>query len=92
MSLTFNNRSASYTLAAGSGGTLTLDNSSGTGGSQLLVLAGSHSITAPAIVVGGSLTISESSRGWLWISGDISDDNGAESLTLGGNGTGRYWS
>jgi autotransporter-associated beta strand protein len=88
-SLTFNNSTGGYTLADGSGGTLTLNNSSSTGGSQLMVLAGTHSITAPVIIAGDSLTISESNSGRLLITGSIGDDNDAESLTLGGDGTGR---
>lgn len=86
-SLTFNNGTASYTLSAGSGGTLTLNNSGGTG-SQIVVLAGSHSIAAPVEIAGGDLTVTESSGGSLAISEEINDDNGAESLTLNGDGTG----
>ena len=87
-SLTFNN-TASYTLAPGSGGTLTLNNSGGTGKSQLLVLAGSHTISAPVTIAGGNLTVTESSGSSLLISGNINDDNNAELLMLNGDGTGR---
>lgn len=86
-SLTFNNGTASYTLSAGSGGILTLDNSGGTG-SQILVLAGTHSITAPVEIADGNLTVTEESNSRLSISGNISDDNGRESLTLDGVGSG----
>ena len=86
--LVFNNSGAGYTLAAGSGGTLTLDYASNPAGSQLLVLAGSHSITAPVTIAGGSLTITESNNSSLLIAGNINDDNGSESLTLSGDGTG----
>ena len=85
-SLTFNN-TAGYALSAGAGGSLTLNNSGGTG-SQIVVLAGSHSIAAPVEIAGGDLTVTESSGGSLAISEDINDDNGAESLTLNGDGTG----
>jgi autotransporter-associated beta strand protein/uncharacterized repeat protein (TIGR03803 family) len=88
-SLTLNNSAAGYTLAAGSGGTLTLNNASGTGGSQLLVVAGSRSITAPMTIAGGDLTVTESNHSSLSIAGNIHDDNGAESLALNGDGTGR---
>jgi autotransporter-associated beta strand protein len=47
-SLCFDNSSASYTLAAGSGGTLQLDNGPGT--ASLTVAAGSHTIAAPMIL------------------------------------------
>ena len=87
--MTFNNSAAGYTLSAGSGGSLTLNNSSGTGGSQLSVLAGSHSITAPVTIAGGSLTVIESNNARLLIAGNISDDNGMESLALNGDGSGQ---
>ena len=87
-SLVFNNSTASYTISCGSGGALTLDNSTYSPGSQLLVLAGSHSLAAPVTIAGGGLTISESSNSSLMIAGNIGDDNGSESLTLGGDGTG----
>ena len=87
-SLVFNNGTASYAISCGSGGTLTLDNSTYSIASQLLVLAGSHSIAAPVTIAGGGLTISESSNSSLLIAGNIGDDNGLESLTLGGDGTG----
>jgi fibronectin-binding autotransporter adhesin len=77
----------SYTLRGSGTNTLTLNNSGGTG-SQILVLAGSHSITAPVEIADGNLTVTESSGGRLVISGNISDDNGTESLTLNGDGTG----
>lgn len=86
-SLTFNNGTAAYSLSAGSGGTLILNNSGGTG-SQILVLAGSHSITSPLEIAGGNLTVTESGGGQLVISGNISDDNDSESLVLCGDGTG----
>ena len=47
-SLCFDNSSASYTLASGSGGTLQLDNGPGT--ALLTVAAGSHTIAAPVIL------------------------------------------
>jgi autotransporter-associated beta strand protein/uncharacterized repeat protein (TIGR03803 family) len=86
-SLTFNNGTAGYTLSAGSGGTLILNNSGGTG-SQIVVLAGSHSITAPVEIADGNLSVAESGHDRLIISGNISDDNGAESLALYGDGSG----
>jgi autotransporter-associated beta strand protein len=86
-SLTFNNGTASYTLSAGSGGMLTLNNSGGTG-SQILVLAGTHSITAAVDIIDGGSTVTELDSGRLAISGNIIDDNNAESLTLNGDGSG----
>jgi uncharacterized repeat protein (TIGR03803 family)/autotransporter-associated beta strand protein len=86
--LVFNNSAAGYTLTCGSGGTLTLDNSTYSAGSQILVIAGSHAIIAPVTIAGGGLTISESNNSSLFIAGNVNDDNGAESLTLGGDGTG----
>ena len=85
--LTLDNGTAAYTLSAGSGGMLIMNNS-GSPFSQIAVLAGTHSITAPVEIAGGSLTVNESGGGRLLISGNISDNNGAESLTLNGDGTG----
>lgn len=86
--LVFNNSNAGYTLSCGSGGALALDYASNPTGSQLLVFAGSHAITAPVTIAGGNLTITESNNGSLLIAGNINDDTGAESLTLDGDGTG----
>jgi fibronectin-binding autotransporter adhesin len=85
--LIFANSTASYTL---NGATLTLDNTGGTAsGSQLLVLAGTHSITAPLYLVNGSLTVATSNFSSLSIPGNITDDGGNRSLTLVGDGTGQ---
>ena len=54
-----------------------------------MVVAGNHAITAPVTIAGGSLTISESNGSSLLIAGNINDDNGAESLTLNGDGSGQ---
>ncbi len=75
----------SYTLT---GSTLTLNNSTSGGISMVTVLNGSHTISAPLQIAGGSLIVNASGSGNLNISGNISDDNGAESLTLAGDGTG----
>jgi autotransporter-associated beta strand protein len=87
-SLIFNNGTAGYTLAAGSGGTLTMDNSGAAFQSQIVVLAGTHSITAPIEIDNGNLTVSLSGGGHLSISGNISDDNSIWYLTLNGDGSG----
>ena len=88
-SLVFNNSAAGYTIDPGSGGTLILNSASNPAGSQVLVVAGNHTITAPVTIAGGSLTISESNGSSLLMAGNINDDNGAESLTLNGDGSGQ---
>jgi autotransporter-associated beta strand protein len=79
--LTFNS-SASYTLSSGSGGSLTLDNTGGTIGGQIIVLSGSHSISAPLIISNSAAYISLAGSGSLDISGDISQSGGSHSLSL----------
>jgi fibronectin-binding autotransporter adhesin len=76
--------SEGYTLAAGNGGSLTLTNSA-----TVMLLSGTHTISAPVEIALGGLVISASNASVLNISGNISDDNGAESLTLAGDGTGQ---
>jgi fibronectin-binding autotransporter adhesin len=84
--LVFNNSAAGYTL---SGAKLTLDNTGGTAaGSQVMLIAGTHSISAPLMLSNGSLTVTANNSSNLTISGNITDDNGAEGLTLAGDGTG----
>ena len=79
--------STSYTL---SGSTLTLNNSTSTSGtSTVTVLSGTHTISAPVEIAGGGLVVGVSNSGVLGISGNISDDNGQESLTLAGDGSGQ---
>ena len=76
--------SEGYTLAPGSGGTLTLSNSA-----TVAVLSGTHTISAPLQIAGGSLVVAESGNGVLSITGNISDDNSQRSLTLTGDGSGQ---
>ncbi len=76
--------SEGYTLAAGNGGSLTLANSA-----TVTLLSGTHTISAPLEIALGSLVVSASNASVLNISGNISDDNGQESLTLNGDGTGQ---
>ena len=78
--------STSYTLS--SSNMLTLNNSTSGSVATVTVLGGTHAIAVPVEISGGSLAVVLSNSGVLSISGDISDDNGAESLTLTGDGTG----
>ena len=77
--LTFDNANA-YTVAAGTGGTLTLQKN--TGSADLAVLSGSHSVTAN-IALGSSVNVDITSGGALAVSGVVS---GAQSLTKRGAG------
>jgi fibronectin-binding autotransporter adhesin len=66
---------------------LTLDNN---GSSIAITVAdGTHSISAPLVFVGGNLAVTVSNSGVLLVSGNISDDGGAWSLTLEGDGSGQ---
>jgi autotransporter-associated beta strand protein len=80
--LIFSNSAASYALTAGNSGSLTLDNTGGSGGSQIIVLAGTHSITAPLTIANGPALISLINSGSLDISGDVSEAGGSHSLSL----------
>jgi autotransporter-associated beta strand protein len=79
--INFNN-AKSYTIAQGSGGTLTLDN----GANQATVadLGGSHSITAPVALNSSTTVTVANSTDTLQISGPVS---GAGSLTVAGAGS-----
>ena len=79
-SLVFNS-TADYTIAAGSGGTLTLSNTGGLAG-QIVVLSGSHTISAPLILAGTNSIIALSGGGNLNISGGIMDGSGGSSALI----------
>jgi hypothetical protein len=75
-----------YTLATGTSGSLTLDNTAAS--SHIVVNGGSHAITAPLYVGGEELDVFATNNGKLTIGGGISQ-NAAIDLTLGGDGTGQ---
>ncbi len=79
--LTFAN-SAGYTLTAGSAGSLTLDNTGGSIGGQIIVLSGTHSIAAPLIISNSAAYVSIVSSGRLDISGNIGQSGGSQALSL----------
>jgi hypothetical protein len=83
--LVFNNSSSSYTVAAGTGGSLTIDNSAaGSSGSpDITVLSGSHVIAAPLVLAGGAI-VNTSSGSILTVSGTVT---GNGPLTVQGGGT-----
>ncbi len=81
--LTFNN-TASYTIAPGTGGTLTIDNSGAASAPGFTVQAGDHSISAPINATAGGLTFNTASGTHLTISGAISGIGG---LVNSGSGT-----
>jgi autotransporter-associated beta strand protein len=83
--LTFSNSAASYTLSAGSGGSLTLDNTGGTGPAQILVLGGTHTIdsTVALTLANSSSLVSLTGGGNLTMAGSVLDGySGSASLTL----------
>ncbi|HSV14158.1 MAG TPA: dockerin type I domain-containing protein, partial [Tepidisphaeraceae bacterium] len=88
--LTFNNASA-YTIAPGTGGTLTIDDSgdgNGGGGPLITVNNGNHTISAPVALTNG-LTVSTAAGTSVTTSGGISGSGGltktgSGSITLGG--------
>ena len=79
------NSSASYTIVAGSGGSLTIDDNYGDPGSlpSINVTAGSHSITAPIHLVNG-LTLNVAPSTALSLGGAIT---GMPNITATGGGT-----
>lgn len=83
--LAFNNATAGYTIAIGSGGSLTIDNTGGAAGSTpgIAVAAGSHLISAPVQLAGG-MTASVSAGTQLTFSGIV---GGSGDLTATGAGT-----
>ena len=72
-----------YTLSNGS---LTMQSNTGT--SAVTVNGGTQTVAAAVQIAGGSLQVSASNNSVLQISGNVSDDNGQESLTLDGDGSG----
>jgi fibronectin-binding autotransporter adhesin len=70
--------SEGYTLAPGSGGSLTLGTSAG---GSITVLAGTHTISAP-LVLAGSADVAPVAGTQLIIGGNIGATNGSQSLTL----------
>jgi len=82
--LAFSN-SAGYTLLPGNSGSLTLDDTGGTGGGQIYVVSGTHSIAAPLIIANTGATVTLYGSGSLIISGNISEAGGSQSLTLSGS-------
>ena len=80
--LTFSNSTAGYTIAAGSGGTLSM--ASGSGAASLTDAAGSHTIGAP-LVLTGSLNLAVSNPGdTLTVSGPVTGSGGLTKLGSGG--------
>ncbi|MGA0854234.1 MAG: hypothetical protein ACO3RK_05400, partial [Luteolibacter sp.] len=79
--LTFNNASAAYTIATGSGGTVTLGNATYEG--LLTNTAGSHTISS-GLALGNDLTVSSGTGSSLRISGSI--NGGGHGLTKSGAG------
>jgi autotransporter-associated beta strand protein len=82
----FNNGSFSYTIAQGSGGTLTIDNTSGTGSPSITVNAGSHTISAPLALAAGS-TVTRDGVGTLTLSGAMSVTNSGTATLAATAGT-----
>ena len=82
--LSFNTTTRSYTLAAGSGGTLNLSN--GTKSAVLAASSGANFITAP-IILTSNVSIAPASGTELMIAGDIGEAGGSQSLTLNDSGT-----
>ena len=81
------NASTGYTLAAGSGGTLTMNNSGGTAATaEILVTSGTHGISAP-VVLAESLAVVASAGTTLDISGAIGQSAAGAALSLVGDGT-----
>lgn len=83
--LAFDNAAASYTVAAGTGGTLTINNTGGPAGSTagIAVTAGSHFISAPIQMTAG-MTVNSAAGTQMTLSGGV---GGSGDLTVSGAGT-----
>lgn len=81
--LTFNNASAIYTIASGSGGNVTLGNANHTG--TLTNSAGAHRISA-GLVLGNNLSVSNNGNSSLHLSGSVTGN----SYGLTKSGAGRF--
>ena len=80
--VTFDNSTYSYTIAQGSGGTLTLDNGAGT--ASITDTAGDHTISAPVQLNSDTTVTVANSGDVLTVSGPV---GGNAALTVGGSGT-----
>jgi autotransporter-associated beta strand protein len=84
LTLSATSSATGYSLTAGNGGSLTMDNDNGT--SQILISGGSHGISA-AVILAEPLAITASAGTTLNIAGNISEQApGAGSLLLAGPG------
>ncbi len=90
--LVFNVSGSGYTLAQGTGGSLTLGT---TAGGSISVLSGTHNISAPVVLAGG-LAVSTTGGGVLDLSGSVIEATpGSGAITLNSgelilSGTGSY--
>ena len=81
--LSFSN--SNYTISNAGTGTLTLQGGTAGGGTSTVTVAnGTQAIAANVMISGGSLAVAINGGGSLAIGGNITDDNGHESLTLSG--------
>jgi hypothetical protein len=81
--ITFNNSSASYTIAQGTGGTVKLNGSPAT----ITDSAGNHTISAPVELDSNAATTVSNSGDKLTVSGIVSESGGARTLTVNGPGS-----
>ncbi len=79
--------SAGYKLASGNSGSLTLDDTGGTIGGQIIVLGGSDSISAPLVIANSGALVTLGSGCRLAISGAVTETGGRQPLVLAGKGT-----
>ena len=91
--LVFNNTGSSYTLNAGTGGTLTIDDTTDLAGASpsIAVSAGSHTINAPIVLATNNGSMGVTINTWagttLTLGGTITAyNNGAATLTTAGAG------
>jgi autotransporter-associated beta strand protein len=83
-SIIFNNLTNSFTIAPGTGGTLTLDNTVNAAPATITDLGGAHSITAPITLTSSVTVTATNAADNVTLSGNIS---GAGGLTSAGAGT-----
>jgi autotransporter-associated beta strand protein len=83
--LAFSNTNGSYSIVAGSGGTLTLANT-GSAAATISNSGGSHSIGAP-VALGSNLAVAGVPGSTLTLAGPVTEINAGTSLNFSGGGT-----
>ena len=83
--INFSNSNASYTIAPGTGGTLTLNGSSSVSGMATVAISGTQTISAPILFSSSAAFVPDDS-GQLILAGNIGDNGTGMALVLAATG------